>query len=99
MQSDRSLWEELVDRYDRGIATVDGMAATWTDLAPYVDAERYRQTADFLAIQKSEARWWRDASIAYWRSLNGLPLPAGHLPPAHDLEYYRSLSFPEAPGQ
>ncbi len=99
MQSGRSLWDELVARYDRGTATVDNMAATWVDLTPYVDAERHRRTADFLAVQQTEARWWRDASIAYWQSLNGLPLPAGHAAPAHELGYYRSLSYPEAPGQ
>jgi len=51
-----------------------------------------------LVIQQREARWWRDASIAYWQSLNGLDLPEGAQPPAESLDYYRSLSFPEAPG-
>ena len=98
-QSGRTLWSELVHRYDRGVAEVDAMAATWDDLAPFVDEERHRAVREHLAIQKQEARWWRDASIAYWQSLHGLELPAGAAAPRHDLEYYRSLAFPEAPGQ
>ena len=54
--------------------------------------------ADYLRIQQQEASWWRDASIAYWQSVNGLPLPDGARAPEHSLEYYRGLAFPEAPG-
>ena len=54
-------------------------------------------TAQFLAIQQQEAQWWRDASIAYWQSLNHLPLPPGTAPPRQSLDYYKSLDFPEAP--
>ncbi len=50
-------------------------------------------------IQQQEAQWWRDASIAYWQSLNGLPLPAGHAPPPESLDHYKSLEFPNAPGR
>ncbi len=98
MPSGKPLWEELVARYDRGIASVDAMAATWAAQQAYVDPERFGQVADFLRIQQHEARWWRDASIAYWQSLNGLALPAGTRPPEHSLDEYRALTFPEAPG-
>ncbi|TIX52064.1 alpha-glucuronidase [Alteraurantiacibacter aquimixticola] len=98
MPSGRTLWEELVHRYDTGVAQVDGIAATWAELGEYVDAERFRAVSENLAIQQREARWWRDASLAYWQSLNGLALPAGADPVPESLEHYRSLSFPEAPG-
>lgn len=98
-KSGRPLWNELVRRYDRGVASVDEMAQTWRSLEPYVDPERYADTADYLRIQQREARWWRDASLAYWQSLNGLKLPAGTRAPAHPLNYYQALSFPEAPGE
>jgi alpha-glucuronidase len=97
-QSGRPLWDELVHRYDRGVAGVDTMARTWASLEPYVDAERFADVGDFLRIQQGEARWWRDASIAYWQSLNGLPLPQDARPPERSLDYYRSLTFPEEPG-
>lgn len=96
-RSGRPLWDELVHRYDRGVAAVDGMAATWRTLEPYVDPQRFGDVGDYMTIQRNEARWWRDASIAYWQSVNGLPLPEGARPPEHSLAYYRSLTFPEAP--
>ncbi|CTP92652.1 alpha-glucuronidase [Xanthomonas translucens pv. arrhenatheri] len=98
MASGRPLWQELIGRYDHGVAEVARMRATWSGLAPYVDAQRYRQVADFLAIQQREAQWWRDASIAYWQQVSGRMLPPGTVPPAHPLAYYQSLSFPYAPG-
>jgi alpha-glucuronidase len=99
MRSGRSLWEELVYRYSHGVDEVRQMRATWRTLAGHVDAERYRKAAAFLAIQQKEAQWWRDACLAYFQSINGLPLPAGYAPPEHTLAYYESLKFPFAPGQ
>jgi alpha-glucuronidase len=74
------------------------MERRWSSLAPYVDAERHADVAAFLRIQRQEAQWWRDASIAYFQTLSKRPLPAGYAAPAHTLDWYRSLSFPYAPG-
>jgi alpha-glucuronidase len=98
LKNGQILWDGLVTHYSRGVATVDGMGKTWAGLAPYVDPERHAQVADFLTIQRNEAQWWRDASIAYFQSFSGLPLPAGEAPPAQSLEYYEGQSFPYAPG-
>ena len=99
MRSGRILWEELVHRYTRGVAEVAEMRRTWEAQKAHVDPERHKEVAAFLAIQEKEAKWWRDASIAYFQSISGRPLPAGYAPPAHGLEYYKSLRFPHAPGQ
>ena len=96
--SGRTLWDELVHRYTRGVETVAGMRVTWDTLAPFVDDARHRQVAAFLAIQQQEAQWWRDASIAYFQRFSRRPLPQGMAAPAHSLEHYRSLEFPHAPG-
>lgn len=98
MGSGRTLWAEMVHRYDRGVSYVSDMRRRWAALAPYIDAERHAETAAFLVVQEQEARWWRDASLAYWMSINRLPLPAGAAPPAHDLAWYKAQSFPFAPG-
>jgi alpha-glucuronidase len=98
MASGQPLWNALLGRYDHGVAEVARMRATWAGLAPSMDAQRYRQVADFLAIQQREAQWWRDASIAYWQQVSGRALPPGTAPPPHPLAYYQSLSFPYAPG-
>jgi alpha-glucuronidase len=96
--SGRTLWAELVHRYSRGVDEVSEMRKTWSALASHVDAERHAQVAAFLAIQEKEAKWWRDASIAYFQTFSKRPLPEGAAPPAHSLEYYKSLEFPFAPG-
>ncbi|HJR68976.1 MAG TPA: alpha-glucuronidase family glycosyl hydrolase, partial [Gammaproteobacteria bacterium] len=77
LRSGQTLWEGLVAHYDRGVAEVAAMQADWVTLDPFVDAERFAKTTRLLEIQAREARWWRDACIAYFRSRSGLPLPSG----------------------
>jgi alpha-glucuronidase len=98
MGSGRTLWEELVARYDRGVAAVATMRRQWKALAPHLDARRHSEVAQYLAVQEAEATWWRDACIAYFQSVSRRPLPAGTKPPARSLEEYRAIRFPYAPG-
>ncbi|PQA89015.1 alpha-glucuronidase family glycosyl hydrolase [Hyphococcus luteus] len=98
MKSGRTLWDELVMRYTEGVAEVHEMRETWEGLEGYIDQERYDQIVAFLKIQEKEAQWWRDASIAYFQSVSGRPLPDGVAPPPHDLDYYKAISHPYAPG-
>jgi alpha-glucuronidase len=95
----RTLWEEMLQRYDRGAATVARWQRQWASLAGEIDAARHRQVAAMLAIQAREARWWRDASVAYWQQVNGLPLPDGVRAPERTLAEYQAMQFPYAPGR
>ena len=97
-KSGRTLWDELVVHYSRGVDTVRGMRKTWDGLSGKIDPERHAQVATFLAIQEKEAQWWRDASIAYFQTFSQRPLPEGYAAPEHPLDYYESLEFPFAPG-
>jgi alpha-glucuronidase len=98
MASGRTLWEELVHSYTRGVQTVGEMKKTWAGLAPFVDTERHAQVAAFLAIQEREAQWWRDASIAYFLQFSQRPLPAGEAPPPRSLAEYEAMCTPFVPG-
>lgn len=98
MPSGRTLWEELVARYDRGVSEVAAMQAEWAKLEAHVDPVRYKEVTDFLAIQHKEATWWRDACLAYFSDISGRALPPGVRPPAHSLEHYKAIQFPFAPG-
>ncbi len=98
MRSGRTLWDELVGRYSRGVRQVRSMQDTWAGLRDRIDPQRHRHVAAFLQIQHDEAQWWRDASVAYFQSLSGRPLPAGERPPPQPLSYYQALQFPFAPG-
>jgi len=99
LKSGHPLWDELVGHYDAGVAGVKTMAADWAKLKPFVDAERFGLTADYLRIQERDAKLWRDASVAYFQSVSGLPLPSGAERPAHSLSYYEAQEWPYAPGQ
>jgi alpha-glucuronidase len=99
LSSGRTLWQELALRYDSGVQSVAGMQADWAKLAGRVDAERHAEVAAMLGVQLKEARWWRDASLAYWQSVSGRALPPGVVAPAAGLSYYQGLQFPYAPGR
>jgi alpha-glucuronidase len=98
MTSGRTLWEELLAHYDRGVASVAAMQARWEEQKGRVDHRRWSEVSDFLAIQHSEAKWWRDASIAYFQSVSGRPLPPGVAAPEHDLDWYKAIDSKYAPG-
>jgi len=91
MKTGQTLWDDLVAHYSHGVATVAHNRQVWQTLRPYIDKERFELTAAYLAIEESEARWWRDASIAYFQSLSGLPLPKGEARPRHPLSHYESI--------
>jgi alpha-glucuronidase len=98
MRSGRTLWDELARHYSRGVDEVGAMQKSWASLRPFVDRQRFEDVSAFLAIQRSEAKWWRDASIAYFQRISKRPLPRGYDKPEHDLDHYKSLGFPHAPG-
>jgi alpha-glucuronidase len=98
LRSGRTLWDSLLRHYDRGVAWVAQARNTWSGLSRYVDGPRWRLTADFLAIQAQDARWWRDASIAYFQSISHRPLPAGVRPPPDTLAHYEAFCVPYVEG-
>ncbi len=97
LRSGRTLWEELVHEYSEGVDSVRSMARQWSPLEGAIDAARFRDVAAFLAIQQREARWWRDAAIAYFQTFSRQPVPPGYAPPAHSLEFYVQLRCPADP--
>lgn len=99
MASGLPLWRELLARYDRGVDQVQQLCDAWQRLSRQVDARRHRDVAQHLRQQLAEARWWRDACIAYFQSVSGLPLPRGVRPPERSLDEYRAMRFPFAPGR
>ena len=98
MDAGRTLWDELGRRNARGVAVVGSMKIEWQALRPFVDAQRHAAVAAKLERQSVEAKWWRDASIAYFQSVSRLPLPAGTRPPHHALAWYKAVHFDTVPG-
>ena len=94
-----TLWERLAAEYAWAEIGLRRRMTFWEGLRGAIDPERHAAIAADMAIQLEEARWWRNASMAYWQSVNGLPLPAGAAPIPESLESYQARAFPEAPGQ
>lgn len=98
LRSGGTLWDSLVDHYDRGVAAIADMNRTWSRLAAFVDRQRHAAVAASLRRQLHEAQWWRNASIVYFQSLSKRPLPVGHAPPPRPLSWYEAIRFETVPG-
>ncbi len=93
MASGRTFWDEMCHRYDRGIKKVREYQAVWEGARPYVDAERWEAVNDKLAIQESDARWWRDACIQYFGEFSGMPVPSDVEQPERPLEELKKIKL------
>ena len=99
MSSGRSLWVEQLAHYDSGVAQAADLQARWMRPQTAIDPRRHAEVAELPAQQLQDANWWRDACIAYFQSVTGLPLPAETKPPPLPLDKYKEKQFPFAPGR
>ncbi|WP_075352036.1 alpha-glucuronidase family glycosyl hydrolase [Algoriphagus marinus] len=98
LKDGNTLWNGLANHYDRGVKSVREMQQTWKSLESVIDPERWDHVNQLLAIQETEAVWWRNACLLYFQTFSKLPFPSEIEQPSGDLEYYKSLQFPYAPG-
>ena len=91
MQSGQTLWEQLCRSYEHGLLEVAEMRITWERLKPYVDAERHAHVAERLAIQFSDAIWWKDGCLLYFQTFSRRPFPADVSPAVHRLEELKKI--------
>jgi alpha-glucuronidase len=92
------LWEGLALKYQEGVDQVREMISKWDGARAHVTDSQFQEVQMLLKIQLREAKWWRDASLLYFQTFSKRELPAGIEKPEENLEYYRSLKFPYAPG-
>ncbi|WP_205510554.1 alpha-glucuronidase family glycosyl hydrolase [Longitalea arenae] len=97
MRSGKTLWETLCDKYYSGVDSVRWMQRSWDRMKDLIDAERFNEVKQLLAIQEQEAVWWRNACLLYFQTFSRRPIPAGYEKPDKTLDYYKALSFPYAP--
>ncbi len=98
MRSGRTLWEELCYKYQQGIDSVRWMQQQWDLVKGFIDEERFQQVKMFLAIQEKDAVWWRNACLLYFQTFSKMPMASGYEQPEKNLQYYKNLRFPFAPG-
>ena len=94
MKDGRTLWDALCCKYEDGLQTARKMQAVWTEMKPYVDAERYGRVAERLDIQVNDAVWWKDACLLYFQTFSGMKLPAGMEKPKHKLKDLKKVKLP-----
>lgn len=98
MENGKTLWDNIALHYQKGVEQVEDMQTTWSDMKPYVNEEEFEKTSMLLNIQLKEAKWWRDACLSYFQQFSDMELPTGVPEPEHDLNYYKSIERPYAPG-
>lgn len=98
MQSGRNLWNELCYQYYHGVDEARWMRSEWRKQKGRIDEQRYQAVSMLLDIQITEAQWWRDACLLYFKTFSKMPLPAGYEAPQQTLDYFKSLRFPFALG-
>ncbi|XXX78409.1 alpha-glucuronidase family glycosyl hydrolase [Sorangium sp. So ce134] len=94
LSSGKTLWEELVHRYSRGVDEVGVLRETWKSVEGRIDAKRFGEVAEFLKIQHYEARWWRDACLSYFGQVGRQQIPSGYAATANSLSFYQGLRCP-----
>lgn len=91
MNSGRTLWEELVHKYYKGVDQVRWMQEKWQSIEGLIDRERFEHVKALLEIQEKDAVRWRDSCVLYFQTFSGKPIPENYEEPEHDLEYYKEL--------
>ena len=92
------LWDTIALKYQEGVDQVEEMIGIWEQAKKYITDDQYKEVRMLMEIQLKEAKWWRNACLLYFQTFSGRELPPGVELPAENLEYYKSLKFPYAPG-
>jgi alpha-glucuronidase len=71
LQSGRTLWEELVTRYNEGVVYVERMLTNWTGLESKITQTRHAHITWLLTEQLEHARYYRDECLDYFSSRSG----------------------------
>ena len=68
MNSGRTLWEEMQNRYNRGVNEVEDFCKVWQECKPSIDEQRWREVDERMKHQLENAREWRDVCLKYFGS-------------------------------
>ena len=98
MKSGKTLWDELCYKYNNGVDSVRWIKKQWSKQNNRIDATLYQQVYQLINIQEKEAVWWRNACLLYFQTFAKKHIPAECAQPDNNLDYYKNLKFPYAPG-
>jgi alpha-glucuronidase len=75
MHSGRTLWDELIWYYNRGVATVGRMLETWAGLKPAIDPQRHKEVLKKLSTQVADATEWPQECLGYFQRFSRRSIP------------------------
>jgi len=87
------LWDELCYKYSEGVNSVRIFQKSWDQQEGKIDAARFKEIQQKLAIQLKEAIWWRDACLLYFQTFSRRAIPSELEQPTHRLEDLKKLKF------
>ena len=66
MLNGKTLWDNLVAHYNKGVAEVDRFRQVWQEVAPHIDNDRAAEVSRLLNVQYDNAVEWRDTCLDYF---------------------------------
>ncbi len=72
MKSGRTLWDDLVAAYGRGVEEARGLETRWRALHRKIDEPRYEAVLAKLRRQTEDAAAWRDKCVSYFAAARGV---------------------------
>jgi len=66
MKNGSTLWDNIQQHYNRGVAEVEDFVNIWHNLKPQVDEQRYNEVDKRLQMHLENAREWRDVCLEYF---------------------------------
>ena len=89
-----SLWDNLCNTYDRGVAEAESFVQTWKSMERFVDKTRFERQLRLFDRQAADAWWWRDACLLYFQQFSRMDLPANAPAFRHKLDRLMKFRLP-----
>lgn len=93
MKSGATLWQELCNRYQSGVESVETMQRQWTAAKPYIDPELWNDVNERLMTQARDTNWWKEGCLLYFQQFSGMPIPDNVTPPVHTLDQLKGIKL------
>lgn len=88
MPNGKTVWENLCNEYDAGVNKMKSLYAKFKTIETSLHPTTAAHIDQLLKVQVAEAKWWRDACLAYFQSKSKRNWPKDFKAPEHPLEYY-----------
>ena len=68
LKSGNTLWEELQERYARGVKEVEDFISIWQEARTTIDLQRWKEVDDRMQHQLENAQEWQNSCLDYFGS-------------------------------